>query len=230
LWYFPCVPLCPLWLRLLQKPVIFINRRQEARLLPYLRQLLERIGDLEQCRLAPGAPEEGDPDRQPPEVSTCHVDIGIARNGGGARTASGGVITVDQVGEPGGSCRGGDERIEFELIHDEVDALRAGEFLIHGQRIDIFFCTERSLLLRLKKNVLPEVGHFAPAIALVEFNHVLQTLNRSIAAACEIGCQVGLEFVVKDGKFALVELANGGNIGGIDDLRASLLHLADEGI
>src|ERR1700675_1646739 len=68
------------------------NRRQKARLLPSLRQLLERIGNLEQCRLAPGASEEGDPNRQPPEISTCHVDIGIARNGSRARTASSGVI------------------------------------------------------------------------------------------------------------------------------------------
>src|ERR1019366_1648224 len=93
---------------------------------------------------------------------------------------------------------------------------------------EILFRCKRAFLLRLKKNVLPEVGHLPSAIALVELDHILQTLNRRIAAASQIGRQVGLEFVVKDGELAFVELANRGNVGGIDDLRPSALHLADE--
>ena len=42
-----------------------IRRRQEPRRLPDLRRLLERVGELDQRRLAPGAADEGDPDRQP---------------------------------------------------------------------------------------------------------------------------------------------------------------------
>src|ERR1700681_2057207 len=160
-----------------------LNRRQEARLLPCLRQLLERLRDLEQRRLAPCAPEEGDPNRQSPQVSRRHIDIGIAGNSGGARTASGGVVAIDQVGKPCRACRGRDERVEFELVHDEVDALGAAEFLIQRQRIEIFFCVERTLLLRLEKNILPEVRHFPVAIAFVELNHIFQTLNRSITTA-----------------------------------------------
>src|SRR5260370_36366883 len=55
-----------------------INSRQKARLLPSLRQLLKRVGDLEQGRLAPRASKKADSDRQSPELSGCHVDIGIA--------------------------------------------------------------------------------------------------------------------------------------------------------
>src|ERR1019366_9597476 len=48
------------------------------------------------------------------------------------------------------------------------------------------------------------------------------------AAASKIARKVRLKFVVEDGELALVELANGGNVGGIDDLSASMLHLADK--
>src|ERR1700675_3039581 len=122
------------------------------------------------------------------------------------------MIAVDQISKPGRARRGGDERVEFELIHNEVDALGATEFLIQGQRIEIFFCAERTLLLRLEKNILPEVRHFPFAIAFVELNHIFQTLNRSITTASQIRSKVGLEFIVEDSEFTLVELANGRNV------------------
>src|SRR5258708_10547386 len=53
------------------------NRRQEARLLPCLRQLLERIGNLQQRGFAPCTSEEGQPDRQPPQLSTAHGAIAL---------------------------------------------------------------------------------------------------------------------------------------------------------
>src|SRR5208337_222225 len=46
-----------------QAPSLHNNRRQKARFLPRLRQLLEPVSDLKQRGLAPGASEEGDADR-----------------------------------------------------------------------------------------------------------------------------------------------------------------------
>src|SRR5260221_12333953 len=48
------------------------NRRQEARLLPCLRQLLARIGNLEQRWFAPCTFDTRDTDRQSPKKSTWH--------------------------------------------------------------------------------------------------------------------------------------------------------------
>src|ERR1700687_4939885 len=88
--------------------------RQETRLLTSFGQLLERIRDLKQGRLAPGASKERDADRQSPEVSRRDINIGIAGDGSGARTASGGVIAIDQIGDPSGASGGSEERVEFE--------------------------------------------------------------------------------------------------------------------
>src|SRR5580658_8953705 len=162
-----------------QAPSLHINGRQEARLLPSLGQLLERISDLEQRRLAPGASEKRDANWQSPQKSGRHVDVGIPGDGRSAGAASGGVIAIDQVGEPGGASRGSDERVQFELVHDKVDAFGATELVIQGQRINILFRAERTLLLRLEKSVLPEIRHLPVAVVLVEVNHILQTLHRS---------------------------------------------------
>ena len=66
------------------------------------------------------------------------------------------MIAIDQVSEPRGASRRRDERIELEFIHDEVDALGAAELVIQSQRIEIFFCAERTLLVRFKKKSCPK--------------------------------------------------------------------------
>src|SRR5258708_20088052 len=49
------------------------NRRQEARLLPCLRQLLEPIGNLDQRWFAPFPSQAPNPDPPSPQPSTLHL-------------------------------------------------------------------------------------------------------------------------------------------------------------
>jgi len=94
-----------------------------------------------------------------PEISSCNVDVGIARDGGRARTASGGVIAVNQIGDPGGASGGCDERVEFEFVHDEVDALGAAEPMIRRKSIGGILATWADLSAPISEEVLSEVGH-----------------------------------------------------------------------
>src|ERR1700691_2963510 len=140
------------------------------------------------------------------------------------------MVAVDQVGEPCGISRWSDEGIEFEFVHDKINALRATELMIQSQRIEIFFRTERTLLLGFDKNVLSKVRHFTGMIVIIELDHIFQILDRGIPPPGEISREVGFEFVIQDGRLAVGELANGWNVGGLHDLSPRTFHLVEERI
>jgi hypothetical protein len=55
--------------------------RQKLRRLPELCRLLKRVRQLDQCRLTPGAPEEGNAHREAEEISGWNRDARVTRHG-----------------------------------------------------------------------------------------------------------------------------------------------------
>src|SRR5207244_6665166 len=78
-----------------------------------LRRLLERVRELDQGRLAPGAPHERDPDRQPLRVAGRNADERIAGQRGALGAAATELIAVHQIDRPRRRRRGRDQRVEL---------------------------------------------------------------------------------------------------------------------
>src|SRR5574338_212748 len=79
---------------------------QKLRRLAKLCCLLERIGQPDQRRLAPGAAEKRDADGKSENVSGGHCDVRIAGDGGGAGASARIVIAIHQVRGKGRRCGG----------------------------------------------------------------------------------------------------------------------------
>src|SRR5262249_13098007 len=87
------------------------ERGNELRRLAMHSYLLERIGQTDEGELAPGRPEEGKIDRQPPRVAHGDADARVAGHGRGRGARGGEVIAVDQVGRPCGVAGRGHDRV-----------------------------------------------------------------------------------------------------------------------
>src|ERR1700732_1385287 len=106
------------------------DRGQEARGLTGLCRLLERIGECDQCGLAPSASEKGDSYRQSENESRGHIDVGISGDSSGIGAASGDVIAIDEIRDPGRAPRGSNDSIEMVLVHQGIDAFGSRQLMV----------------------------------------------------------------------------------------------------
>ena len=105
---------------------VVADRRDEVRRDAYLGRLLERIGEADQRRLVPAAADEGDAERERPDVACRHRDVGIAGDRCRARRPDerrevAAEVTVDRVGDPGRAVGRGDDRVEVVRGERVVD-------------------------------------------------------------------------------------------------------------
>jgi len=122
--------------------------RQELRRLARLGGLLERIGQLDQRGLAPGAAEERNADGHAEDEFCRDVDIGIAGDGGERGSATSVVVAVDVIGKSGRAGGGCDDRVEFVFVHRGVDSFGAREAMILRERVEVSLVGERAFRLR----------------------------------------------------------------------------------
>ena len=99
------------------------QRLDESRRLAKLGGLLEGVGDLEECRLAVGAAEEGDADGQSGDLTRRDGDIGIPGHSRGRGTAANGTVAIDPIRHACRSTGGRDDGVELMLVHQGVDPL-----------------------------------------------------------------------------------------------------------
>src|SRR5437016_6546593 len=87
--------------------------------------LLVRVCELDQRRLAVGAPEDRQTDRQSTYGSRGHSDVRVARDCGGCGVAAAVMISGNQIRQPGGPASRSNQGVEIVLGHRRVDALFA---------------------------------------------------------------------------------------------------------
>src|SRR5580692_4049811 len=108
---FDTVHLQPLALFILDPPLADANTGKKARGLARLRGLLNGISQPDQRGVAPGASEKRNSYGQAGDESARHVDVWIAGDRGGVRTASRESVAIHQVCQPCGSSSGRDDGI-----------------------------------------------------------------------------------------------------------------------
>ena len=128
------------------------------------------------------------------------------------------MIAVDEIGGPWRAAGGRDDRIERVLREHHVQSFAPREPLILGERVAICLIGERSLLLRLQEQLLPEVRHLGRLVRLVECNHVRERFDpRARRPRREVRREVGFELVEQNDQLRVVVLARVRDIGGVDD-------------
>ena len=117
------------------------------------------------------------------------------------------------------------------LRHHRVDAERARHPTILRQLLQILCARQRSLLLGHRHDFLAEVGKLLILVRLVERDDLFQRMHRRGGAEPrKIRVQIRFEFIEKDVELAVVELAEGRDVGRIDDHGALFLHVGDRGV
>src|SRR5262249_41405722 len=112
---------------------------------PRLRGLLERVRELNERRLAPGAPHERDADRKAHPFTPRHADERIAGERRALRAAAAELIAVDEVDRPRRRRRGRHHRVEAVLIHGDVEAFLASQPAALLERLQVFGVVETTL-------------------------------------------------------------------------------------
>src|SRR5882724_7473836 len=117
-------------------------------------RLLERIRQLEERGLAPGAAHERDPHRQPHHVARRDADKRIARQRRALCTAAAERVTIDQVDLPRRRGRWRHEGVELMLVHDDVEPFSAGQAPTLLLRLEVLRLRQRPLRLRAFEQLL----------------------------------------------------------------------------
>jgi len=144
--------------------------------------------------------------------------VGEARDRGRGRAAAQEVITVDEVDRPRRVPGRSDDGVELVLLQHRFQPLLATELAALVERVAIGLIGERPLLLRLHEQVLPEIGHLAVPVTLIEVDDVLQRLNgRTGRELREVAVQVGLELVQQDGELGVIVFPEVGNVRRVHD-------------
>ena len=84
------------------------------------------------------------------------------------------MVSVDQVDTPSGAARGSDNGVELIVGECRIYALFARQAMVFSEGLLVCSVAQRSFLLRLKKNLLTEVGHYARGIRDVKFDQFCQ--------------------------------------------------------
>ena len=102
---------------------------------PMLRRLLKRTSHRDQLRLAPRRADERNSDRQTAHEPGGHSDVRIARYRCRRRKSAATIVTANEIGEPGGTATGRDQRVELVVQQSFVNALFARKLQGVGELI-----------------------------------------------------------------------------------------------
>ena len=110
--------------------------------------------------------------------------------------------------------------------HHKINPLASRQEMVLAQGLDILFVGKRPFPLGLYKNVLTEVRHFFIPVSFIEFDNLLQRMNRRPGSEVgKVGIQIRLELVKQYLKLRIIKLSLGGNVGRVDQYGSQFFYL-----
>src|SRR5207247_7714723 len=169
------------------------RRRGKARRAAQRCRLPVCVGQPAERALAPRRADERQAYRKAGDVARRHGHVGKARDRGRSGAPSQKVVAVDQVDRPRRIPGGRYESVQLLPVQERLEPVLARELAALVERIAVGLIAERSFVLRLEEQLLPEVGHLPLFIPLVVINDVMQRLHcRSWRVLEEIAIHIRL--------------------------------------
>ncbi len=189
-------------------------------------RLLEGVGEPSRRRLAPGAADEREPDRQAGDEPRRDGDARVAGHGGRRRAAADVVVAVHEVDQPGGAAVGATSASSRCSLDDRVEPSARESAAAGRERLAVGGVGERALRLGAwSKSSWPKNGISCGGVGLVERDaHRQQRARHAAAERARYGVEVGLELVEQDLELAVVEVAAFGHVRRVDQLGAEAAH------